>query len=302
MYNNERVIIDTRKYDIDEILFRYKKGKIIFFEKKSVTGKRRKKIIQDVINALLKGIPFPPVYASELQMGELLILDKSDKLRFLLEYLVRENALNDKYFAYDRYLERTVLYSPVVLYVIDYTNPRYMHMQVGKFVEEWTAMQEQSVWNVLYHMDNIDALEYMLREVRHSRFTKLKLQYYLLYYLMVDFVVSNLLNEFEYERADKFQLLEKTLEELNYRSRNDVENLSDEFNRLYAEICGDIFFKNKNTEDKMKYLCFMHIYEMLCGKSGSYSRFELRDIQNRIENWDMSYTSIRDMMKFIKKG
>lgn len=302
MYNNERVIIDTRKYDIDEILFRYKQGKIIFYEKKSVTGKLRKKIIQDVINALLKGIPFPPVYASELQMGELLILDKSDKLRFLLEYLAWENALNDKYFDYDRYLERTVLYSPVILYVIDYTNPRYMHMQVGKFVEEWTVMQEQSVWNVLYHMDNIDALEYMLRGVRHSRFKKLKLQYYLLYYLMVDVVVSNLLNEFEYERADKFQLLEKTLEELNYRSRNDVENLSDEFNRLYAEICGDIFFKSKNTEDKMKYLCFMYIYEKLCGKSGTYSRFELRDIQNRIENWDMSYASIRDMMKFIKKG
>ena len=45
MYNNERVIIDTRKYDIDEILFRYKQGKIIFYEKKSVTGKLRKKII-----------------------------------------------------------------------------------------------------------------------------------------------------------------------------------------------------------------------------------------------------------------
>ena len=48
MYNNERVIIDTRKYDIDEMLFRYKQGKIIFYEKKCATWKRREKVVQDI--------------------------------------------------------------------------------------------------------------------------------------------------------------------------------------------------------------------------------------------------------------
>lgn len=190
MYNNERVIIDTRKYDIDEMLFRYKQGKIIFYEKKCATWKRREKVVQDIIKALLRGIPFPPVYASELQTGELLILDKSDKLRFLLEYLAYGDVLNDdKNVDYDRYWERTILYSTAMLYVIDYMNPRYMHMQVGKFVEEWTAMQEQSVWNVLYHGDDINILKYMIKEARHYRLTKLNLQYYLMHYLMVDFVV-----------------------------------------------------------------------------------------------------------------
>lgn len=201
MYNNERVIIDTRKYDIEEILFRYEHGKIIFYEKKATTWKRREKIIQDVTEALLRGIPFPPVYASELQTGELLILDKSDKLRFLLEYFAHWNALNNKSVNRDRYLERTILYSTVILYVIDYMNPRYMHMQVGKFVEEWTAMQEQSVWNVLYQGDSIKALEYMTGEGRNSRFIKLNLQYYLMHYLMVDFVADNLLNEFDQIQA-----------------------------------------------------------------------------------------------------
>lgn len=96
MYNNERVVIDTRKYDIDEMLLRYKQSKIIFYEKKNVTWKRREKIIQDVTEALLRGIPFPLVYASELQTGELLILDKSDKLRFLLEHLAHGYILNDE--------------------------------------------------------------------------------------------------------------------------------------------------------------------------------------------------------------
>lgn len=300
MYNNERVVIDTRKYDIDEILLRYKQGKIIFYEKKSATWKRRERVIQDVTEALLRGIPFPPVYASELQTGELLILDKSDKLRFLLEYLAYGDILKDKYVDYEKYLDRTIIYSTVMLYVIDYMNPRYRHMQVGKFVEEWTALQEQSVWNVLYRGDNINALEYIIRKVRHCRFTKLKFQYYLMHYLMVDFVVCDLLNEFEYERADKFQLLERTLTELEYK--NNLDDLSDEFSEAYFEIHQNLFLKNKNTEEKMKYLCFVHIYEKFYKRPDIYGLFKLRDIHNRVENWDMSYKGIKDMVKFIKKG
>ena len=216
-------------------------------KKKCATWKRREKVVQDIIKALLRGIPFPPVYASELQTGELLILDKSDKLRFLLEYLAHGDVLNDdKNVDYDRYWERTILYSTAMLYVIDYMNPKYMHMQVGKFVEEWTAMQEQSVWNVLYHGDDINILKYMIKEARHYRFTKLNLQYYLMHYLMVDFVVCDLSNEFEYERFDRFQLLEKTLNKLEYKSRKDLKNLSNEFNRIYFGIYQNLFFKNKN--------------------------------------------------------
>ena len=84
MYNNERVIIDTRKYDIDEMLFRYKQGKIIFYEKNVCYMEATGKSSSRHNKALLRGIPFPPVYASELQTGELLILDKSDKLRFFV--------------------------------------------------------------------------------------------------------------------------------------------------------------------------------------------------------------------------
>ena len=46
MYNNERVVIDTRKYDIDEILLRYKQGKIIFYEKKVLHGSGGKELFK----------------------------------------------------------------------------------------------------------------------------------------------------------------------------------------------------------------------------------------------------------------
>ena len=37
------------------------------------------------------------------------------------------------------------------------------------------------------------------------------------------------------------------------------------------------FFKNKNTEEKMKYLCFMYIYEKIYNKSDIYVVFNLKD-------------------------
>ena len=88
---------------------------------------------------------------------------------------------------------------------------------------------------------------------------------------MVDFVVCDLLNEFEYERADKFQLLERTLTELEYK--NNLDDLSDEFSEAYFEIHQNLFLKNKNTEEKMKYLCFVHIYEKFYKRPDIYGLF-----------------------------
>lgn len=43
MYNNERVIIDTRKYDIDEMLFGISKVKLYFMKKSVLHGSDGKK-------------------------------------------------------------------------------------------------------------------------------------------------------------------------------------------------------------------------------------------------------------------
>jgi len=115
MYISKRAIIDTRKYDVREIFFRYKQGKVWFYEKNATAWKKPKKIVREVLWALMRGIPFPPVYASELQTGELLILDKSDKLRFLLEYLKhREENIRDFREEDDMYFTKDVMYSPIM--------------------------------------------------------------------------------------------------------------------------------------------------------------------------------------------
>lgn len=62
MYYNERVFIDTRRYEIGEILHRFHNNQIIFCDRQKKSYKTYTKMIQDIMGALTKGIPFPPVY------------------------------------------------------------------------------------------------------------------------------------------------------------------------------------------------------------------------------------------------
>lgn len=119
MYNRERVIIDIRKFDIEEIAYRYSLGKILFCEYSWPTRKYQEKT-EETIKALIKGIPFPVVYASELQTGELLILNKNGRLQMLLEELRHGNI--EEQMDIDSYSLNNILYSPITMYVIDYTN------------------------------------------------------------------------------------------------------------------------------------------------------------------------------------
>ena len=71
-----------------------------------------KEKLKEMVKALARGYHFS-VYASELQTGELLILDKSEKFRILLEQLNYENLDRD---IMDRYMLKDVLYSQIIIY------------------------------------------------------------------------------------------------------------------------------------------------------------------------------------------
>ena len=100
----------------------YKHGKLIFCEKSNINHVRKNSIIKEVLEALSRGIPFAPVYVSELQTGQLLVLNKSDRLKYLMEFLergfdIRSEAeyieLNRKY---ERYYHRRELYYSKILF------------------------------------------------------------------------------------------------------------------------------------------------------------------------------------------
>ena len=59
--------------------------------------------------------------------------------------------------------------------------------------------------------------------------------------------------------------------------------------------------KSKNTEERMKYLCFMHMCKVVEKDFTNYRIFELKEIQNKVENCDMSYNDIKRTFDFIER-
>lgn len=292
MFKSERIIIDTRKYDIDEIFERYKRGGLIFYEKGNAYNIRKNKITREVLEALSRGIPFPSVYVSELQTGELLVLDKSDRLRFLMEYLDHRFEINNT----DYLFEKDIFYAPVILYVIDYINPKYMHMQVGSFIEEWSATQEQGVRNVLYQGEKKQIFDNLLSEIDYPKRSRLSIQYNFIYFIMVEFVISEKFHCQRYQGEDKFQLLENTIFEIGYMDERNLRDLCSRLEQFYYLIRQKNYIggllSHFSLEIQTKYLCFMNVWINLGGKGSLELIFEQKRIKNMIENCDMSYRSI----------
>ena len=302
MYERERVIIDIRKYNIDDFFCRYKEGRIVFYERHRITKSQWEKQIPDIMWALKRGIPFPPIYASELQTGEFLIFDKNNKLRILLEYLKYGDKKTDTHF--DSELFNIIMYSPLIVYVIEYMNPKYMHMQVGNFVEGWSATQEQEVRNILYGEGSLWGWEEFLWNKRCTEIRKLNIQYNLTYFSMIYFFKNNELKE--YWHADKYQLLEITFKKLRFIGSNEREFLYREYERYSMLIkqseSVNYMFKRIGIETRTKYLCFLYLCEKIqdLEELSCKLRRELKiQIKNQIEKCDMSYEGIQQTIEFL---
>lgn len=313
MHKNQRIIIDTRTYVVDEIFERYKRGMLIFYKKGLATKNRENKITWQVLKALARGIPFPPVYVSELQTGEMLVLDKSDRLRLLMKYL------DYGYDNYEEYLKiqemgywserdflKDIFYSPIFLHVIDYINPRYMHMQVGAFVEEWSATQEQSIRNVLYRGAKLEVFEELVSRINDSPKMRLMIQYNFIYFIMVDYVMHREFDDNEYRDADRFQLLEETMYKLKYKDYGYLRELCDQFEYLYwqfnREESREWLPPRMSLEVKMKFLCFMGAWMRIGSNHNMYDIFGNRIIRNIVRDCDMGYQSINRILEDFRKG
>ena len=126
-----------------------------------------------------------------------------------------------------------------------------------------------------------------------------------MHFAMVDFIQNGWLKEYEYREAEKFRLLEDTLHEMNYRNKYVLDDLCNEFKCVFDWLRGNVydryFLKGKNTEEKMKHLCFMHIYDRYYGNLENYRSFASKTFQSKVDNCDMSYKGILDVINFIKR-
>ncbi len=295
MYKRERIIIDTRRYTVDEIWERYKRGSLIFYKKNVM--RMRGKATREVLDALARGIPFPPVYVSELQTGKLLVLDKSDRLRFLMEFL---SLYNDD----ERFFESDIFYSVITLHVIDYLNPKYMHMQVGSFIEEWSVTQEQSIWNIIYQNVGLNVLDELSSGMYRSFGTKMLMQYHLLYYFMMKFFIQGKFDNPAFFNEDRYFLLEETIYEMKGLSYHVLLRLREQFeydyNALNQRADRNARFEMKESENKMKWLCFISAWNEIQDEGSLDNMFHKNRMRTKILNCDMSYKGIDGILDDFK--
>ncbi len=300
MYISERARIDTRQYYVEEIFERYMKGMLIFYAKPRSFGNQRERITKEVLDALNRGIPFPPVYVSELQTGEFLVLDKSDRLRCLLEFLEREDVFKNGEFIKDIY------YAPILVHVIDYINPRYMHMQIGSFIEEWTALQEQSVRNIVYKRE----LDWIYKELDYGRSqtigVNLRNQYIFVYFAMFYYVYKKKLKVFESRNMDRFQMLEEVIKKLCMEGQREIAIIGHSLDDMYSatrNLYGlGQYFMHMQVEKQTKYLCFLWFLRMEKGGYDIQDMFKNRILRREVEKCDMSYGDIMKVMDMLIRG
>lgn len=300
MYISERARIDTRQYHVEEIFERYKRGMLIFYDKPRSFGNQRERITKEVLDALNRWIPFPPVYVSELQTGEFLVLDKSDRLRCLLEFLEREDVFKNGEFIKDIY------YAPILVHVIDYINPRYMHMQIGSFIEEWTALQEQGVRNIVYKRELDWIYNGLGYRKSHVIGKYLRNQYIFFYFAMFYYVYKKKLKVFESRNVDKFQMLEEVIQKMCEESPKEIEIMVNSLEDVYGAI-GNLYgsskyFMHMQIEKQTKYICFLWLLKMEKGWYDMPDIFENRILKREIEKCDMSYGDIMKLMDMLRRG
>lgn len=299
MYISERARIDTRQYHVEEIFERYKRGMLIFYNKPRSFGYQRERITKEVLDALNRWIPFPPVYVSELQTGEFLVLDKSDRLRCLLEFLAKNNVVNN-------FELKDIYYAPILVHVIDYINPRYMHMQIGSFIEEWTALQEQSVRNIVYKRE----LDWIYSELDYRRLHaiggNLRNQYIFFYFSMFYYVYKKKSKVFESRNVDKFQMLEEVIQKMCEESPQEIEIILRSLDDMYGAIQNiyrsSKYFMHMQIEKQTKYICFLWFLKMEKGGYDIQDIFEKRIFRLEIEKCDMSYGDIMKVMDMLRRG
>ena len=88
MFYNERDVIDIyeKRYTLQDILWMNEDGRLLFAPARRTRNMTRN-IVKNAVEAIELGIPMPPVYVSEQQNGDYLLLESKDVIYSLLQYL-----------------------------------------------------------------------------------------------------------------------------------------------------------------------------------------------------------------------
>lgn len=233
-----------KRISVQQIYQMYRERRIIF---PTVPSKRKPKKIENIsgiVETILLGITLPVIYVSEQQNGRLLVLEADDRLRCLVEFLEGYYPIMSLEFFPElngykiEQLEQEFPEKTSWLYdyrfsfqVIEYTTPKYIHMQVGNYIEKWNLTREQGIRNELYGIELEWYLSFLVQNLGQSInfFSKWKLnkQYMVLRILMYCLVFEKDIPIECEEMIGLQQLLEQTI--------RCIEKKNDEWKRKIAD-------------------------------------------------------------------
>lgn len=183
-----KIRIYDMSFSLYQLVDRYKEKKVLF-SNQIISQQNKQTIAREALNALLYGIPYPQVYASELQNGQLLVLENDNRLRCLIEFITGKIPLDisglsiggESYFDLYHFSEKAlfsdipardrqdILRSKVSMCVIEYETPVYVHMRIGAYVGNWSIEQEEAMRQVLYRDKGSAILQGMLNTNARTR-------------------------------------------------------------------------------------------------------------------------------------
>ena len=172
MFYSERDAIDIyeRKYSIQEIWWMDEDDRLLFAPVRR-NRNRIRNIVRNAVEAIELGIPMPPIYVSEQQNGDFLVLESKDTIYSLLQFLKNNMGIeidqNDadrrmSFYEIDHEnprLASMIMRTVVPVQIIEYRSPKYMHMLTGKFIENWTENREYAIRKIIYKDSRIELVE-----------------------------------------------------------------------------------------------------------------------------------------------
>lgn len=298
-----------KKISLYQLHRMYQDGRLVFPPVPAKTSKKKVEKVSSALEAILMGVILPVVYASERQDGSLLVQDSSDRLQCLMEFLEgRFPAAGLEFYpeldgcrlnTLERHFPRisSLIYdSKIFLQVIEYTTPKYMHMQVGNYMEKRSFTREQGVRNELYGKDLLDVLDYLERSlgrpaVFFSR-QKLNRQYMILRILMYRFVFTEEIPEEYGEEMGLQQLLDRTVECLRKKDDDEIEELAEDFESATRKLIkqGEQVIPElvceRGKERQAKTLGYLYHVVWMCRERGYRSGKGLKQILSDRELWE----------------
>lgn len=326
-FSNHHISSYEKRISIYQLQRMCRDGRLVFPPVPSKVRARKIESVSETLETILMGILLSVVYVSERQDGSLLVVDGSDRLLYFMEFLEGEYPVAGLEFYSElngcrlEELERkfpritSLVYDyKMIFQVIEYTTPKYMHMQAGNYIGKWNFVREQGIRNELYGEKLRDSLYFLERNLGQSGifFSRWKLnrQYFILRILMYRFVFEKDIQVGYRDDMGLQQLMDQTAECLARNNLREVfRDFVDATERLikWKNKEQRVLIMEKEEEQRAKTLGYLYNVVWICRKKeckigkGLKRIFFDEPFWEQIKREKVTYTNIRKHYYEIEK-